>query len=102
MAAKSGLIPILPQDVWKYENDPESVGMELTSLPLQFGITRDELLGELRSGRLRASGTEVKGGYKDLFVSVAALARWMCRDDLPPGMAERILTVVRGTPRFQS
>jgi hypothetical protein len=93
---KSTLRPIAPHEVSTFfENDPKSIGMKLTEIPVQLGITPDELLTELRAGRLQAHGVKINGGYNDLFVSMPNLAKWIARDDLPYGMRDRILSMLK-------
>lgn len=61
---------------------------------LQFGFTADELLGELRSGRLLAQGEPVDGGYRDPVVSFDSLIAWTRHPETPPALIERMLATI--------
>jgi hypothetical protein len=72
------------EDDFRVLKPEETVGMDLADLwfPLgqfaeQFGLTERELMTELRSGRLVATGREVPGGWAGLAVSGRATVNWL-------------------------
>jgi hypothetical protein len=80
------------------DRNPESVGFTPIDMLMYFGMTHEELLAELRGGRLVATGVRVKSGWRDILISAGAVKRWLSRDDLPDGMAERLYRHIKNKP----
>jgi hypothetical protein len=57
-------------------SEPENVLVTLPQIADLFGLSGDELMAELTSGRLIASGTETPGGWTDVHVTVLHLIEW--------------------------
>jgi hypothetical protein len=60
------------------EEDPSSFWITPRELMRSFGLTQDELMAELRSGRLQAHGEPRRGGgYKNVLINGQNLLEWM-------------------------
>lgn len=62
----------------RFSRDPASVKVALPDFMRAFGLTPDEMLDELRSGRLVAEGArDDAGGYHSIAISGSEVLRWM-------------------------
>ena len=77
------------------DKDPESVVFTPGDMILNFGFTKDELLAELRAGRLVAKGRRTPYGFADLNISAGAFCRWLNDDNAPKDLRERLWAKLR-------
>ena len=88
-----------PEDaVKKFKDDPTSVFFTLTYFIERFDFSHEEVLSELRSGRLRARGTEsalfnaeMTGSVNANEVEITAkdLLRWLTHPKTPPHLVAK-------------
>jgi hypothetical protein len=83
-----------------FTDDPTSVCMPLSYFIQRFDFSQAEIMGELRSGRLRASATENTLFQAELTGSVAAadfildgqaLLDWMAHSKTPPSLLAKFV-----------
>jgi hypothetical protein len=100
--------PLSPEEAVKaFDEDPSELYIPLSEFTLRANFTKDELLGELRSGRLVASATdntlvktELAGGKalaSDFVVDYQAIINWMVNPKTPRHLVEKF----SNTPRQQ-
>jgi hypothetical protein len=82
---------ILPPEVAGalFKVDPHRIIVGLAELPSSLGLSQEELLDELRSGRLVAEGQRIAGGYQRVGVAGDELVRWLCSDSANARKARR-------------
>ncbi|HET9538089.1 MAG TPA: hypothetical protein VFP43_22540 [Mesorhizobium sp.] len=87
-----------PEAADRFEDDPASVHISLLHFIERCDFTHAELLGELVSGRLRASGSEasmfrVEMGERirasEFTVDGQSLIKWMTHPQTPPDLLEK-------------
>jgi hypothetical protein len=83
--------------------DPESIVFTPGDMILSFGFTKDELLAELRAGRLESKGRRTSYGFADVNISAGAFCRWLNDDNAPKDLRERLWAKLRKeeTPETQ-
>ncbi|HTI79477.1 MAG TPA: hypothetical protein VL614_03405 [Acetobacteraceae bacterium] len=73
----------------RIREEPEKLIVPLHQVQQCFKLTDEELLAELRSGRLVASGRPTMRGYADMGVTVDKLIEWMITDEGKAATARR-------------
>lgn len=79
--------------VERMDNAPETLNFLLSDFIEQFGFKEQELLDELRSGRLVAQGTPTDDGYEDIGVTVASLTDWIFNRESPWDLVRKVCFV---------
>jgi hypothetical protein len=86
--------------VERFTDDPTSVGMTLSYFVQRFDFSQAEIMGELRSGRLRASASqstlfeaELTHSVKaaDFIIDGQALLDWMIHPKTPPSLLAKFV-----------
>jgi hypothetical protein len=90
---KKGPKPLKPAEaVDKLDDDPASVAMTLTDFRRRGQFTNDEVLGELRTGRLIATATDAtwfqmkltgKVLADQIFIQMDEVIKWMTNPETP-------------------
>jgi hypothetical protein len=76
--ADDALYSLSPEEAARLMGEkPDEVYLRLRQFIEDFGLTGEELLGELRSGRLKARGRPTEGGYDSVAVSMTDAIRWL-------------------------
>ncbi len=73
------------------KRSPESVVFTLATFMLNFGLTEEELIAELRAGRLVAAGDPTAGGYENICISVTAFLDWATNENTPEALVTKAL-----------
>jgi hypothetical protein len=89
----------------KATQDPDSVCLPIPDLILKLGFSEDELLGELRAGRLVAHAAKIFTERRpdgllaqSVSVSFGALRRWADHPDLPQHLSKKLEFLLTGIP----
>jgi hypothetical protein len=82
-----------PEETLDY--GPKELLFPLSYFSGRFGLEKEEILAELRSGRLVVEGKRTLTGYKNLAISLAKVADWLANPDTPPALVAKVWTALR-------
>lgn len=75
-----------------FGNNPASICVSIADVANMFGLTKEEMLTELRTGRLVARGqSDGRGGFGDIAIRGDNLIEWIIRtnrDGVPAQVSE--------------
>lgn len=80
-----------------FRDDPESVWFTLMDMMVQFGLSPEELAGEVNCGALQALGEKNRPGLDHVRITGKSLAEWMSTDR-PIAQRARGQLTYRGLP----
>lgn len=84
-----------PDEIEDYSTD--QLVFPLNYFMSRFGLNKDELMTELRSGRLVAGGERTLHGYKNLAITFNHVTDWLANPDTPPALVDRVWATLRST-----
>lgn len=98
------LEPLTPEEATKrMRRDSESVVFPINSFCMQFGLSHEDVMQELRAGRLGAEGIpDGNGGYYDLIISAKSYLTWIVDPETPTKLKRKVSAFTKPQPRDKS